>query len=365
MQGSDTMKSWQLAVLGLTLLTIAGCRTDPNIPLLERELYRKDREINRLRWQIEDLQDVLNSGTEPSSRRDKPGDEREREVGPHHNNHESNGQGPPKTERGTPTDKVPDALNPDVTLPPGVPDVPDNIRNPTPEKSSGDGPELDGVSDRRSSRSGSVLLTGGQTPIPFSPSGDSRRVTSITIDPALTGGIGSGDTSGDRGLLVVVEPRDGAGRIVDAPAEVNVAVFDPALKGEAARVARWDFTPAETASLFCRTIKGPAIHLAMAWPANPPKHHKLHLFVRYIAANGRKLEANQPIEIALPGERTARWTPAETPRSAETPIQREPPPRSWRPSETPIARASEPTPYIASRTAEPKPERPVWSPERR
>jgi len=49
-------------------------------------------------------------------------------------------------------------------------------------------------------------------------------------------------------LLVVVEPRDRTGRTVDAPANMSVVVIDPALEGNAARVARWDFTVAETAA---------------------------------------------------------------------------------------------------------------------
>jgi len=272
---------------------------------------------------------------------------------------------PPETERGTPTNTVPDALRNPGSLPSDIPEVPENIRGPTPNKSSDDGPALERDSDRLSSRPGYMSLTAAAAAIPFRPSGHSQRVASIALDPALTGGIGSGDASGDRGLLVVVEPRDAEGRTVDAPAEVNVTAFDRALKGEAARVARWDFTPAETASLFRRTGSSAAIHLAMGWPANPPKHRKLQLFVRYITADGRKLEANQPIEIALPGDRTARWTPVETPRSADPPIERESAPGSWRPNETRTERNPDSTPYIASRTAEPASERPVWSPERR
>ncbi len=362
------MKSWQLAVLGLALLLIAGCRSDPNVAILERDNYRKDREINRLRWEIEDLQEALNSCPEQSVGRGTSGEELD---GRSRRNHgESNGMKPPETELGTPTNKVPKSLNPDVSLPPGL-EAPENIRNPTRGGSDDEGPVLEGGPDRFSSLPGRVTMASATSAVPFRPSGDSRRVASIAIDPLISGGIGSGDGSGDRGLLVAVQPRDAQGRAVDAPAEVSVAAFDRSLRGEAARVARWDFTPAETASLFCRTVDGNAIHLAMGWPNRPPQHNKLQLFVRYITADGRKLETTGPIEIALPGERTARWTPAERPTPderpmrAEPPVEREPTANSWRPNETPMTRSSEPPPYIASRTAEPGPERPVWSPERR
>ena len=98
MQGSDTMKSWQLAVLGLAPLLIAGCRTDPAIPILERELYRKDQEINRLRWQIEDMQGVANCCPEQSTVRDRCGEEREPEPRSYRNHRGPDGLRPTELE---------------------------------------------------------------------------------------------------------------------------------------------------------------------------------------------------------------------------------------------------------------------------
>ncbi len=342
------MKSWQLAVLGLAPLFIAGCRTDPAIPILERELYRKDQEINRLRWQIEDMQGAVNSCPEQSMIRDRGSEEREAEPRSYRNHRGSNGMTPPETDRGI-----------------QVPTVPPSISHPTPPGPGDGGPMLEGDPDRFSLRPARATMASARSAVPFRPSGDSRRVASIVVDPAITGGIGSGDASGDRGLLVAVQPRDARGRTVDAPAEVHVTAFDPSLRGEAARVGRWDFSPAETASLFARTVNGGAIHLAMGWPDRPPTHRNLQVYVRYVTADGRRLDASQPVEIALPGQRTVRWTPAERPTRAEPPAEREPASSSWRPNETPNEDRSEPPPYIASRTAEPGPERPVWSPERR
>jgi hypothetical protein len=102
----------------------------------------------------------------------------------------------------------------------------------------------------------------------------------------------------------------------------------------------------------------------------------LQLFVRYITADGRRLESNQPIEIALPGDKTARWTPAERVIQdvrEERVIRdqrvedRTPPSEPRRLSEWASSRdADEPSPRTASRDAEPiDSERPVWSPERR
>ena len=48
MQGSKIMKPWQFAVVGLALLATTGCRSDPNIPVLERQLRLQEDEIYRL-----------------------------------------------------------------------------------------------------------------------------------------------------------------------------------------------------------------------------------------------------------------------------------------------------------------------------
>ena len=196
------------------------------------------------------------------------------------------------------------------------------------------------------------------------PSGDSRQVAAIALNRMLTGGMNTGDGDGDQGLLVVVEPRDRAGRTIDAPAEIIVVVLDPALEGEAARVARWDFSAAETAAMFRRTGAAAAIHLTTTWPGDPPKHNKLRLFVRYVTADGRKLQADAPIEVAPAGEKTARWAPNDAKSLAQKPARGAPAAESWQRSHTPAASVPDPSPHMATRADEAKPHRPVWSPER-
>jgi len=371
------MNTRNLILLGLALSALAGCRVDPAIPLLERELRIKEDEIYRLRSALEDLQceaqweGARSTAAAPDERDSAPRRGRKASV-------PSDTAAPAVELPGKPAARVPDALkNPGGDLPP-VDDVPDAIRGPSrPTSSTEGGPSLGrsagDYSDFRGHRAAAVGekeavpfgLSG--TAEPFTPKGDSRRVASIVLDKTLTGGIAANDASGDQGVLVVVEPRDADGRPLDAPAEVNVAVLDPALPGEEARVARWNFSAAETAALFRRIGSGGAMHLAMAWPEKPPQHNKLHLFVRYLTADGRKLTADQPIEIALPGERTARWTHVDpSPRGAPS-VERESAPSAgaWRAGETPTARRAAATPArVASRPTEPKLERPVWSPER-
>ena len=43
------MKIWQIVVPSLLGLALAGCRNDPSVELLERDNFKKEQEIYRLR----------------------------------------------------------------------------------------------------------------------------------------------------------------------------------------------------------------------------------------------------------------------------------------------------------------------------
>jgi len=381
------MKTWQLIVTSLILLATAGCRSDPAVAILERELRLKEDEIYRLQATVEDLRDsqVCHDRSATRSRADDDDSEpsaSRRRSGP--------SPRPPAVELPSkPGTEVPDTLKgPSDGLPPGL-EVPENLRGPSkplnpkdgapgappskptaertslPSLDEPDGPALGrdaGAEPVRPRRMAMASRTVASEPL--TPGCDSRRVAGIVLNRALTGGIGAEDRPGDQGLLIVAEPRDRAGRIVDAPAEMSVVVIDPAMQGNAARVARWDFNAAEVASMFRRTNAGPAIHLTTAWPNEPPAHSKLRLFVRYVTADGRKLQTDIPIEVALPGDKTARWNPSEAAPREERPRHRPEPVESPRPNDAPMASAPPPAARSAPRSDDSQSRRPVWSPER-
>jgi hypothetical protein len=366
------MKSWQFAVLGLSLLATLGCRSDPAIPLLERELRHKEDEVYRLRGKVEDLQDSLNylerhkssdsDDSSADSSRDSNRDSRssENRSSENRSSRPPAAGKPPKIDMGSGgSSEVPDLLKvPAGTMTP--PEVPDALKNATPPLDKGarssmpaeemvDAPEAMGA---EGPMLGAPPVAPGDRSMPKRPSpknekttmrgasGDSRRVASISLNSDLTGGLNDGKHPGDKGLLVVVEPRDASGRVIEAPANVVVSVLDPALEGEAARVARWEFTPAQTASMFRHTNGGSALHIETAWPNGAPAHSNLHVYVRYVTADGRKVETNQPIEIASARDKPGRAAPNEASAWSDDAGGRQPMP-------TPVA------------------QRPMWSPERR
>lgn len=383
------MKPWQFTAVALALLAAGGCRTDPAIAILERQNRLQEDEIYRLRAKLDDFQEGgrVISDRAVDDRRDEPAAPRESSSPrrrPASRRSNGNGEGsiaPPVIELPSqPASGVPDAIK-TPGAPMEVPDVPEFLKQPSkplpkesrpgglppkpareqtrlPDAGQPDGPALQGSAGGVTSRPSNITMAAQAVgAVPFTPSGDSRHVASIVLNRTLSGGIAGEDGGGDQGLLVVVEPRDRAGHSVDAPADVSIAVLDPAVldtEGKAIRVARWDFSAAETAAMFRSAGSSRAIHLTTTWPAEPPTHSKLHLFVRYVTADGRKLEVNQPIEVALPGDRTARWTPSDSaPRSDRRAGQ-----------QTPPARASGPAPHTATRSDD-APRRPAWSPERR
>lgn len=147
----------------------------------------------------------------------------------------------------------------------------------------------------------------------YSNSEVDAHITHIVLNSRLTGGYDFDGRPGDEGLQVVIEPRNAAGRYVALGGPVSVVVLDPARQGPDARIARWDFDATETTPLLKRTMLGRGIHLELPWPAEPPENTRLHVYVRYVTIDGRKLEADRKLTIELTGELSSRWTPAAIP----------------------------------------------------
>ncbi len=285
------MRIANAVVLALLGVVVAGCRSDPNVAYLERDNNSKELEIYRLKGRIEDLEEQLNAATAPQQGHTRPGATGATSPPP--------GMlepAPTFTRPGpalippskTPAEPAMPGIGP-LNISPGIEapsgDVPNTLRAPA-GKEPGRIPAPGGASIWRPS---DVRLASATSLF------DNLTVAQITLHPSLTGGIGSG-AAGDEGLLVVVEPRDFAGKIVPLAGETSVALIDPALSGEEARLARWDFSAAQTERML-HTGSEPGIHLRLKW-RSLPEHDRLKVFVRYTTRDGRKLQAEQIIAVA-------------------------------------------------------------------
>lgn len=375
------MKAWKPFVVLALCFGAAACRSDPNIALLERELRLQEDKIYQLQDELELCCDELEAARRKleQAERNPAGADSSRRTSAR-----------PAPAEVTPNAIVPEAI-PSVVIP-GESGEANPAAGAAPGGASGPGFPVRGVGMQRK---------------PAVIAGSSRQVAAIELNRLATGGFRRGRAAGHEGVLVVIEPRDAQGRIVAAGGQISVVVVDPSLPGDIGRIARWDFAAEESESLLVTDGPAPGLHLELPWPAEPPQNEDLHLFVRYVTADGRKLQADRPIKIELadapprtaqaaqvgpmltgePGERSS---PA--PLAAATPTPLLPPSapasgeavasgaREERSTVAPAnarATADESAPReAAGRTESPRPaetparpttavKRPTWSPERR
>lgn len=162
-------------------------------------------------------------------------------------------------------------------------------------------------------RGDSTLLAPPLTTTSAAKSVGERRVATIDLIAKLTGGVDLDDSPGDDGVTVALDLRDDDGQPVHVPGPISVVLIDLAAQGPAARVARWDLDADQVRRLLPdgRSDEGFVLH--MAWPQDAPKRERLQLHVRYMTADGRKLETYRDIVIRLPGQRVSAATPASSP----------------------------------------------------
>ena len=374
------MRIWYVIVLGWATLTLAGCRTNPEITRLERENRIYEDQINRLRYRLRDLEDALEATPAPSA---KPGPSTEPKA---RSNSATSEEGPslsvPSSQRPPSSTREGAGEKPPVDEPP--PEVPRELPNlhlevPKDPLRQGDIPER----FRQSDRPGTIRPLSGETSSlrpgarsPYRSYGvqaagatlplvDSIKVAQITLNKSLTGGIRTDGRFGNEALLVVIEPRDLLGNLLEAPGDVSVVLLDPAGSDETARIGRWDFTASQTAGMFgCGQDRG--IHLELPWTSRPPAHEHLQMYVRYTTRDGRKIQISRPIGINRSGDPPAKWMPVEhevVARPAEGEAD------SWRRG---VAREDSPPPEPAElpparpapQPAKPGLQRPIWSPDR-
>jgi len=416
------MRAWMLAVV---CLVASGCRTDPDVVLLERE----NRLLEDRIYELEDLVEKYQAGLESCRRQQAAGGGTTEGVLARPAQ-----EGPPRSIAGPalslpeqkstipPEPGIPQPPVVEVPMPgrapqrsPAIPSAPAKSKSSDvpappvtlpPPPAAGPGP----TPKRHRNHNGPVRPQVPSTPqappnsarskpapsATVRPAGssaaalawvDNRRVQQVTLDRRLTGGFSADRQAGHEGIALLVEPRDAEGRLLLAAAPLSVVVLDKALSGPAARVARWDFSAQETAALWRRTPTGEGLYIEMPWPGAPPANSQLKLFVRFTTDDGRHLEADGDIEVPLAASQPSGWSravagqrsavAARTPApSAELAPLWQPKPPTPQPlptvAETPppvvetaASPAAQPPPDTPPAPAETAPQRPVWSPYRR
>ncbi len=342
------------------LLWLAGCRSDPNRELLERELRDHEDEIYDLQNQLEDKCHELEACRRENATLKKPAGA---------STDDGDGRATPLF-RPQPPAELPGVPKIDMGTPessPPVPPVP-------PARKSNDSPG----SARRSSTSVRPAALDGDAADNqvAAPRSSGAAIERLAVNHLMTGGHSFSGQPGDDGLLVVFGIRDRSGQAVQADGEVSIVAIDPQLPGDDGRLARWDFSAPEAAAHF-RNLLTTGYHFELLWPSHPPRHNDLKLFVRMTTADGHRFEDSQAVHVRLPGdsptannwakpEAPNRWSAITLPNGASfdpnpprtpTPLASRPPAQSQSPVDSTDEDDNPPPPRNA-------PQNPKWSPYR-
>jgi hypothetical protein len=281
------------------LLSVSGCasyyKDRVNQQLWERELRLEEDCIYRLRWELEDKQRELDEANARANSLNKQTDIlRDRGSGPDTGPPPAFSPSSPGGGRNNEMPRLPPAPGlPDVE--PGKPFIPGS----SPQGSNSRG--VDSTQPELEQR-GPVLSQASYTAPDETASRPPERlnpdtpVDSIELNDGLTGEVNSTGEAGAGYLSVVIQERDSHGKRVLGPGDVSIVVVDPALEGSAARIARWNFDSDEVQQHVRRNHDGGSLQFELPWPS-PPEHSDLRVFVRFTTFDGRRLEANLPIDV--------------------------------------------------------------------
>lgn len=393
------MKNRPVVILLLFSLAAAGCQGNPQVRRVVDSYNSELRQVEDLVYLLE--QDIQVLEQENGKLR------RQLERGGGSSGSSSSGSGRTRSESrgGGDSDLMPPVVEgPGVEMPDPEPPsrpAPRPLNKPAITEEPDIGPVLDPPTKKpakepadrvKPTRHEQNVAAGDESSQPVTaapqklePEVTDKNVTHLHLNPLHTCGTDFDHSPGDDGLTILLEPRNGANQYVPLAGTVSVVVLDPNKNGDDTRIARWDFTPAETAEKLQRgTNRG--IQLKLPWPAKPPENARLDVFVRYETADGKKLQAEKEVIVALPGQFSERWTPRPADRKrrsrTETEVARAIEPQSAVATpltaiespaiETPAANipAAEKAPTatppagLSERPAGTKPTKPTWSPTR-
>ena len=301
------------------VLVLAGCKTDLNQQLLERELRMQEDQIYH-------LQDQLLSKSARLERTAGENASLRRQLGIGDGGSSAPGRGS-SAPTFVPPPPLPKVSVPGLTAPGGAGAAPSGLRfgpggspssTPTlpppltpppisPAVPPGLAPpKLDGVPPLPS-----AAIAPPVRRLSFEESLDGEgRISHLVVNPARTECFDADGDSVAEGLAVVVEPRDADERLVTAAGDVVVFVNDPALPpgtgfvpavptdpGEGGCIARWDIPEAEAQGHFRRTSRARGLHFLLRWPGPAPQSPTVHVHVVMTTFDGRVHRVDAPVAV--------------------------------------------------------------------
>jgi hypothetical protein len=133
---------------------------------------------------------------------------------------------------------------------------------------------------------------------------DAASITHLGLDVRKVSIPGRSNDNTDTVLKVIVQPRDQAENVVPVAGALTLVVLNPQLR---TRVARWEFGASQTRQWIEATSRDAGLHVPLPGSGEWGERQDLDLFVRYVTADGRRLEAQCPLRFLEPAE-PSRWS---------------------------------------------------------
>ncbi|MFM8578225.1 MAG: hypothetical protein ACKOCN_05430 [Planctomycetaceae bacterium] len=313
----------------LATLLVAGCRSDINQQLLERELRLQEDQIYRLQDELHqkcarlDREIVENSSlrrqlgmpegtTNGQPARRLPARAAPASAGP-------GGLTPPKIEFVPPPSGIGtgNTLQPPSLKPPTGEGLPPAAISPTPQGAStlpsspAPGATIDTGARTRSAagadESDGPAFAPSPTTLPIEPAGraasatpirrlsyeeslaDQDVIVRIVLNASRSGPFDADSDGRAEGLAVVFEPRDADERLVTAVGDVVLSAYDP-MSASGAPIAVWEIPARQAVEHFRRSSRARGLHFVLNWPGEPPTGSTIRLKTRLTTFEGRSFE---------------------------------------------------------------------------
>lgn len=161
--------------------------------------------------------------------------------------------------------------------------------------------------------SGNEFLASGKIQtsrlVPAKPRVTDRRIVELGFHPALSRSVDLDGAPGDDGVILVVQPKNASGQIVDEYAKLTILILDPALPETRARIGFREYTPDEVRVKMKPLGAQQGIHLQLPWNGPNPRADRVIVFAKYTFSNEQEVIGSREIMLTNNASFKTVWTP--------------------------------------------------------
>ena len=287
-----TMRLGRLGPVVLAAACLAGCKSDLNQQLLERELrYQED--------QIYNLQDELQVACAKLDRSARENASLKKQLviaddaPPQPGQGRSRPAGLPAPVNVPPAIEIPDTGGPARSRsgPPVIPLAPPALEGVPPLPADGASVVPPPAEPTLSLPGASAAADPPIQRLAYEAPADAAPPARLVVNADNSSCLDADGDGRSEGLSIVFEPRDAEERLVPATGGVTITVFDAAAgtdptTGEGTAIATWEIPAADTPRHFRRTSRMRGLHFSLPWPGSPPVGDHVRVVVRLTPPDG-------------------------------------------------------------------------------